>query len=98
MAITQAREVFPLCIFDKENCDQGIRHLENYKKEWNARAGTWRNTPKHDKSSNAADAFLQFAQAKASGAFTINGSGMANGGSFGNGYGTAHGAEADMSF
>ena len=98
MAITQAREVFPLCIFDKENCDQGIRHLENYKKEWNPRAGTWRNTPKHDKSSNAADAFLQFAQAKASGAFTINGSGMANGGSFGNGYGTAHGAEADMSF
>lgn len=96
MAIMQAREVFPLVIFDEANCSQGIKHLQNYKKEWNPRAGTWRNTPKHDKASNAADAFLQFAQAKASGAFTITGG--SNGGTFGNNYGSAFTEAVDMSF
>ena len=96
MAITQARNIFPLCVFDAENCDQGLKHLQNYRKEWNPRMGTWRNTPRHDKSSNCADAFLQFAQAKAAGHFSEVGGGQ--GGVFGNDYGAWAEPPPDLDF
>lgn len=88
MAITQARNVLNLCVFDEANCAVGLKHLQNYRKEWNARAGTWRNTPRHDEASNGADAFLQFAQANAAGFFTA--SGGSTGGAFGNDFGAAY--------
>ena len=52
----------------------------------NPKTGMYRDTPKHDKSSNCADAFLQFAQAKAAGSFDQVGGGM--GGAFGNDFGS----------
>lgn len=70
MAITQARNFFNMCIFDEANCKDGLKHLTNYRKEWNPRTGTYRNTPRHGPESNAADAFLQAAQAHANGMFT----------------------------
>lgn len=82
MAIQQARNFLPMCVFDESRCKDGIRHLESYRKTWDARLGTWRNTPRHDASSNAADAFLQAAQAKAGGYFSAVGG--AGGAGFGN--------------
>jgi len=96
MAIQQARNILPLCVFDAENCAQGLKHLQNYRKEWNPRAGTWRNTPRHDKASNCADAFLQFAQAKAAGFFDAIGGGL--GGVHGNDYGAWADAPPDLDF
>ena len=96
MAIQQARNILALCTFDESNCSQGLKRLQTYRKEWNPRAGTWRNTPRHDASSNAADAFLQFAQAKASGFFG-EGSGGA-GGAFGNDFGESYSQPAPMDF
>lgn len=69
MAIQQAREVFPLCTFDESKCAKGLSHLQNFLKDWDARNGTWKNIPKKNASRNAADAFLQFGQARAMGLY-----------------------------
>ena len=60
--IQMTRDKFASCWFDKTNCDQGLIHLENYRKDWDMRLGTWKDIPRHDKASNAADALRGFAQ------------------------------------
>ncbi|HJV52775.1 MAG TPA: terminase [Noviherbaspirillum sp.] len=65
--IQQTRDVFGSCWFDETGCAEGLVHLEMYRKEWNDRLGTWKNTPRHDVHSEGADAFRQFGQAIANG-------------------------------
>lgn len=60
--IQMTRDVFGSCWFDEKDCAQGIIHLENYRKEWDARLGVWKDEPRHDKASNGADALRGFAQ------------------------------------
>jgi hypothetical protein len=60
--IQMVRDVFGSCWFDETNCKQGLIHLENYRKEWDARLAVWKDEPRHDKASNGADAFRGFAQ------------------------------------
>jgi hypothetical protein len=60
--INMARDRFPAYWFDEVNCKEGIIHLENYRKDWNATLGVWKDTPRHDKASNGADALRQHAQ------------------------------------
>ncbi|EHV9720261.1 hypothetical protein K1B37_000980 [Vibrio parahaemolyticus] len=55
------RNVLPLCWFDEANCAEGIAHLQNYRKEWDEKAGTWKQNPLHDDSSNGSDSFRYFA-------------------------------------
>lgn len=69
-AIEMVRELLPFCEFDEERCDQGsedkpsgLSMLEKYRKEWNDKAGCWRDRPLHDYTSNCADSFATFAQA-----------------------------------
>lgn len=62
VGINLVRSHLPRCWFDSENCAVGIAHMDGYKKEWDAKAGTFKRTPKHDSHSNGADAFRQFAQ------------------------------------
>ncbi len=57
------RNIFPACWFDEAGCKEGLRHLASYRKEWNHITGAWRDEPRHDEHSEAADAFRQFAQA-----------------------------------
>ena len=59
--IEMVRQILPLCEFDAVRCDDGIKALENYKKDWNEKAGMWRDKPLHDWSSHYADAFRYFA-------------------------------------
>lgn len=54
--IQLVRKYFPRMWFDKTKTKQLIRSLENYHKEWDPRAKVFRNNPKHDWSSHAADA------------------------------------------
>lgn len=61
-AIEMARRVIPSCWFDKNRCKDGIRALENYRKEWDDKRQVFRDRPLHDWASNPADAFMQFAQ------------------------------------
>ena len=60
--IQRVRDVFGQCWFDEVACKAGIQHLAMYSKDWNSRLGCWKDLPKHDIHSEAADAFRQFAQ------------------------------------
>ncbi len=55
--IESTRQLLAISWFDEEKCDIGIKHLENYKKEWNARRGCWGSHPRQDGNQHAADAF-----------------------------------------
>lgn len=59
--IDAARGVFPRCWFDSEKCREGIRMLENYRKEWDDRLARWSEKPIHDYASDASDAFRYLA-------------------------------------
>ena len=59
--IDQARNILSRCWFNEKNCSQGIKCLENYKKEWDERLGTWRSQPHHNWASHGADAFRTLA-------------------------------------
>jgi hypothetical protein len=55
--IEASRRLLDICSFDAAACAEGIRYLRNYRKEWNEELGTWRDKPRHDENSHAADAF-----------------------------------------
>ncbi len=55
--IDAARAFLPKCRFDSVNCALGVKRLRSYKKEWDDKAGVFKKGPKHDVSSNGADAF-----------------------------------------
>lgn len=59
--IEQVRSILKQCCFDDVKCEQGIKALESYRKEWNDKLGVWRDKPLHDWTSHAADAFRYFA-------------------------------------
>ena len=59
--IEKVRQILPKCAFDSVKCEQGIKALESYRKEWNDKLGVWRDRPLHDWSSHGADAFRYFA-------------------------------------
>lgn len=62
--IESVREILPRCAFDSVTCEQGLSHLERYRKAWDNQHGCWKDKPLHDASSHAADAFRYFAVAK----------------------------------
>lgn len=55
--IEAVRNGLSICWFDAQRCQQGIKALDSYRKEWDDARGAWRNKPLHDWSSHAADAF-----------------------------------------
>lgn len=59
--VQAARSLLPRCVFDSENCEKGIEHLRGYRKEWDSRMRTYRDRPRHDHTSHAADAFQTLA-------------------------------------
>lgn len=62
VGINQTRMALPAACFDADGCKEGIAHIEKYSKEWDDRAGMWRDYPKHDTHSNGADALRQWGQ------------------------------------
>jgi len=60
-AIEAARGQLSSCWFDETKCAQGIKHLDNYRKEWNDKLGVFSDKPRHDAASHGADAFMTFA-------------------------------------
>ncbi len=61
--IELVREILPRCAFDSVKCEEGISHLEAYRKEWDAKRGCWKDNPLHDYTSHASDGFRYFAVA-----------------------------------
>lgn len=59
--INYARTMLDRCVFDADTCEQGIKCLEAYRKEWNDKLGCWRDKPLHDWASDGADSFRYLA-------------------------------------
>ena len=59
--IDASRNLLNRCWFDEKKCENGLKALENYRKEWDDAHGCWRNNPRHDFSSHGADAFRYLA-------------------------------------
>jgi hypothetical protein len=59
--IDAVRNILNRCWFDENKCAQGIKALENYKKQWDDRNGCWMSKPLHNWSSHGADAFRTLA-------------------------------------
>jgi hypothetical protein len=55
--INSARVSFPRFYFDAINCKQGIEALRQYRAEFDEKVKAFKNTPRHDWTSHAADAF-----------------------------------------
>jgi hypothetical protein len=62
VGIGQTRMALAGAYFDEEGCKEGLDHLEKYSKEWDGKGGCWKEYPKHDIHSNAADAIRQWGQ------------------------------------
>lgn len=61
--IEAARLVLTRCWFDETATYEGLEHLRAYMREWDERTQTYRNKPKHDQHSHAADSFRYLALA-----------------------------------
>lgn len=55
--INAVRLALPVCWFDSERCAQGLEAMRQYRKDWDDRLKTFRDRPRHDWTSHAADAF-----------------------------------------
>lgn len=62
VGIQATRMAMTSAYFDAELCKEGLDHLEKYSKEWDIRAGCWKEYPVHNVHSNAADAIRQWGQ------------------------------------
>lgn len=54
--IDEVRRALGRCWFDGQRCSQGIRALQNYKREWSEKGLVWNDKPLHDWASHGADA------------------------------------------
>ena len=60
-SIENARQMLMTCEFDEDECEAGLKRLENYSKEWDQARGCWKSTERHDENSHGAAAFRTFA-------------------------------------
>ena len=61
VGIDSCRTLLPRCWFDEESCEDGIKALDNYKKQWNDKTGCWNSSALHNWASHGADAFRTLA-------------------------------------
>ena len=61
-AIEESRGFLPQCWIDRENCDQGIKCLDNYKKQWDDKLGCFKKLPLHNWASHGYDGFESLAR------------------------------------
>lgn len=54
--IEAVRAFLATCWIDEVSCAEGIRALDNYQKEWDDNAGTWKRGPLHNWASHGSDA------------------------------------------
>lgn len=61
--IDAARTVFNRCVFDAENCAEGLNALARWKYRVHPDSGQWSKEPEHDDNSHGGDAFTYMAVA-----------------------------------
>ena len=62
--ISDVRVIFSRCCFDSKKCAPGLNALSNYHKELDEKDNVFELKPKHDWSSNGADAFRTMAKSR----------------------------------
>lgn len=62
--INEVRQVLPICWFDKEKTEKGVDALRSYRRIWDEKLKSYKDTPLHDWASDPADAFRTFAIGK----------------------------------
>lgn len=62
--INEVRQVLPLCWFDKDKTAKGVDALRSYRRIWDEKLRSYKDTPLHDWASDPADAFRTFAIGK----------------------------------
>ena len=62
--INEVRKILPVCAFDETRCAHGIDALRSYRRVWDEKLKTYKDTPLHDWASHPADAFRTFAMGK----------------------------------
>jgi hypothetical protein len=60
--INAVRRMLGQSLIDPARCEQGLKALRNYRKEWDEDRATFRDRPFHNWASHGADAFRTFAQ------------------------------------
>ncbi len=63
--INAVRLMLSSCWFDETRCAKGIEALKQYRREWDGKRQTWKNSPRHDHASHGADAFRYLALSRA---------------------------------
>lgn len=54
--IERVRTLFPRFVFDESKCDRLVNSLVSYRRDYDKKLGTFRDSPRHDRSSHVADA------------------------------------------
>lgn len=55
--IEATRSFLPQCYFDEERCQRLIQCLDSYRKDWDDKLGTWKDTARHDEFSHGYKSF-----------------------------------------
>ncbi len=61
--IQAARRILPICWFDSKGCQEGLEALRQYQREYDEDKKVFREMPRHDWTSHAADGFRMLAVA-----------------------------------
>jgi len=67
--INASRLAIPMCCFDKDKCQDGLRALKNYQRKYDPKTKKYADKPIHDWTCHAADAFGTFAMGRNDGSF-----------------------------
>lgn len=62
--INEVRQIIPVCRFDKDKCAKGLDALRSYRRIWDEKLKSYRDTPLHDWASDPADAYRTLAIGK----------------------------------
>lgn len=53
--IDAVRRFLMMCYIDEQNCAEGIKHLDGYRKDWDPKLGAFKRSPRHDSHCHGAD-------------------------------------------
>ena len=62
-SINLVKALIDISEFDRAGCADGLKHLSNYRREWDDALAIWKQRPRHDQASDGADAFRTCAEA-----------------------------------
>jgi hypothetical protein len=60
--IQAVRLFLPMCWINEDACDDGVKALDNYRKEWDEKRGAYKDRPRHDWASHGAKALETLAR------------------------------------